>query len=218
MKIADDEHPFNLERDLPALELALTSRGAVLLVIDPISAYLGSKDSYKDAEIRGILSPLAALAERHRVAIVGILHLTKAAQRRLLLPAQGSVAFVAQARTVLVIGTDPDQPGRRLLASIKNNLGPTAPALAFRISDAGLTWDDQPIDGTAESLLATDEPPTRTDQRERDEAALFLRHALKDGPVASKVLEADARANGIAQRTLWRAKSRLGIVAERAQS
>jgi hypothetical protein len=79
------------------------------------------------------------------VAIVGILHLTKAAQRRLLLRAQGSVAFVAQARTVLVIGTDPDQPGRRLLASIKNNLGPTAPALAFRISDAGLTWDDQPI-------------------------------------------------------------------------
>jgi hypothetical protein len=46
VKIADDEHPFNLERDLPALELALTSRGAVLLVIDPISAYLGSKDSY----------------------------------------------------------------------------------------------------------------------------------------------------------------------------
>ncbi len=218
VRINGQEFPLSLDRDLTAIEQALQSTGAVLLVIDPVSAYLGSKDSYKDAEIRGILSPLAALAERYHVAVVGVLHLTKAAQRRLLLRAQGSVAFVAQARTVLVVGQDPDQPGRRLLASIKNNLGPTASTLVFRISDAGLTWDDQPVDGTAESLLATDEPPTRTDQRERDEAALFLQQELKDGPVASKTVEADAKANGIAQRTLWRAKSRLGIRAERAKN
>jgi hypothetical protein len=37
---------------------------------------------YKDAEVRAILTPLAALAEKHRVALVGILHLTKAQQRK----------------------------------------------------------------------------------------------------------------------------------------
>ena len=41
---------------------------AVLLIVDPVSAYLGSEDSYKDAEIRGILTPLAALAERAQAA------------------------------------------------------------------------------------------------------------------------------------------------------
>ena len=54
----------------------------------------------KDAEIRGLLTPLAALAERHRVAIIGVLHLTKAQQRQILHRVQGSTAFTAQARVV----------------------------------------------------------------------------------------------------------------------
>jgi hypothetical protein len=45
----------------------------------------------------------------------------------------------------------------------------------------------------------------------------FLRGLLADGPVASKQVMADAKANGIAQRTLWRAKTELGVIAERAK-
>ena len=187
------------------------------MVISPLSAYLGSRDSYKDAEIRGILTPLAALAERRRVAIIGIMHLTKDQQRRLVNRAQGSIAFVAQARTVLVVGKDANTPDRRLLAGVKSNLGRDAPALAFRITDAGLIWEAGPIEGTAEALLATDEPASRAECRERDEAMTFLRGLLADGPVASKQVMADAKANGIAQRTLWRAKSELEIVAERSK-
>jgi hypothetical protein len=218
VRTAGQETPFNLESDLAMLEQALVTTGALVLIIDPLSSYLGSRDSYKDSEIRGILTPLAALAERHRVAVVGVLHLTKAAQKRLLLRAQGSVAFVAQARTVLAVGQDPETPGRRLLVPIKNNLGPTAPALAFHISDDGLRWDSTPVDGTAESLLAIDEPITRAAGRERDTASTFLRTILAEGPVASKQIEADAKANGIAQRTLWRAKDDLGILTERARA
>jgi Bifunctional DNA primase/polymerase, N-terminal/AAA domain/Primase C terminal 1 (PriCT-1) len=216
-RVEGQEHPFTLERDLPALDAAIQQTGALVVVISPLSAYLGSRDSYKDAEIRGILTPLAALAERRRVAIVGIMHLTKDQQRRLVNRAQGSIAFVAQARTVLVVGKDANMPGRRLLAAVKNNLGREAPALAFRITDAGLTWDAGPIDGTAEALLATDEPASRAECREHDEAMTFLRGLLADGPVASKQVMADAKANGIAQRTLWRAKTDLHITAERAK-
>src|SRR5262249_9507339 len=161
--------------DLPALEQAISSTRSVLVGIDPLSAYLGSRDSYKDSEIRGILGPLAALAERTRVAVVGILHLTKAAQRQLLNRAQGSIAFVAAARVVLVFDQDPYVPGRPLLVSIKNNLGPEAPALAFRITEAGLRWDTEPVVGTADALLAQDEALTRTESKEREQAAEFLR-------------------------------------------
>jgi len=208
---------FTLERDLPALEAAIQQTHALLVVISPLSAYLGSRDSYKDAEIRGLLTPLAAMAERHRVAILGIMHLTKVQTRRLLLRAQGSVAFVAQARTVLVVGEDANTPGRRFLASAKNNLGPAAPALAFRITDAGLSWEAVPVEGTAESLLATDDPVSRSENREREQAAAFLRDLLRDGPVASKQVMGDAKGNGIAQRTLWRAKAEMNITAERAK-
>jgi putative DNA primase/helicase len=118
---------------------------------------------------------------------------------------------------VLVVGELADTPGRRLLATAKNNVGPKAPALAFRITDAGLTWEATPVEGAAEALLAADEPASRSEHRERDQAAAFLRDLLADGPVASKQVMADAKANGIAQRTLWRAKTELHILAERSK-
>lgn len=218
VRIAGLDTGFNLDRDLPALEQALIQTKAVLLIISPLSAYLGSKNSYQDSEIRGILTPLAALAEQYRVAVVGIMHLTKAAQRRILLRAQGSVAFVAQARTVLVCGKDEQVPGRFVFASVKNNLGPEAATLAYRIIENGLTWEDAPVEGTADQLLAVDEPATRTESRERGEAAAFLRDLLHDGPKASRQVETDAKANGISQRTLWRAKAELGVRAERSRT
>jgi len=219
VRIDGAEFPFTLERDLPQLARVLTERpDTTLVILDPVSAYLGSKDSYKDAEIRGLLSPLAALAERFDVALLAILHLTKAAQRKLLLRAQGSIAFVAQARVVLAVGEDPEHEGRRLLVSVKNNLGPPAAALAFRITDDGLTWEAGAVEGTAEQLLVADDVETRSKRRERDEAATFLRHILRDGPVGARQIAADATANGISRSTLWRAKSDLGIAAERSRT
>jgi RecA-family ATPase len=49
--------------DVAALELAIHRIHARLLIIDPISAYLGSTDSHRDAEVRGLIAPLPALAE-----------------------------------------------------------------------------------------------------------------------------------------------------------
>lgn len=218
VRVGGAECAFNLQRDLPVLESALASTRAQLVVVSPLSSYIGAADSFKDTAVRAVLDPLAALAERLDVAIVGIMHLTKDQTRSLINRAQGNIAFVAIARLVLAVGKDLEHPGRRLLVSVKNNLGPDAPALAFAIADAGLTWEPTPIIGTAERLLAGDELLTRSDARERDTAAAFLRELLRDGPVASRQVEADARANGLSQRTLWRAKGELGIVADRAQT
>jgi putative DNA primase/helicase len=215
VRIAGRDCSFNLDRDLPALEQAIRATGALLVTVDPLSAYLGARDSFKDSDIRGLLTPLAEMADRCHVAVVGVLHLTKGAQRRLLLRAQGNIAFVAQARTVLAVGEDPEAPGRRLLVSIKNNLGPAAPALAFRLGDAGLVWEPAPVEGSAEDLLATDELGTRSERRALETATEFLRDTLTGGPVASKELMADARANGIATRTLERAKQDLRLRAGR---
>ena len=213
----DQERPFTLERDLPALAAAVTQTQARVVIISPVSAYLGSKDSYKESEVRALLTPLAALAETSRVAIIGIMHLTKAQQVRLLNRVQGNVAFVGQARTVLVVGEDVTTPGRRLLAAVKNNLGPHPPTLAFRISDAGLTWEPSPVEGTADTLLASEAMESRSARRERTVAEQFLHDLLAHGPVKSTDVYKDAKANGIAQRTLWRAKVDLGVIADRAK-
>ena len=56
-----DRH-LDLSRDLPQLEAAIRQVRPLLVVIDPLSAYLGKTDTWKDSEVRSLLSPLAAMA------------------------------------------------------------------------------------------------------------------------------------------------------------
>jgi len=90
---------LNLASDLPNLESLITKIGDVaLIVIDPLTAYLGGTDSYKNAEVRGLLAPLSDLAARHGVAIVCVSHLSKSGANEALMRIMGSLAFVAAAR------------------------------------------------------------------------------------------------------------------------
>ncbi len=62
-------HPLNLQRDLQLIEAKIREIGDVcLVVIDPISSYLGKVDSHKISEVRGVLEPLSEMAERMRAA------------------------------------------------------------------------------------------------------------------------------------------------------
>jgi hypothetical protein len=92
---------FSLVTDLPALEAAILAvPGCQLVVIDPITAYLGETDSHKNAEIRGLIAPLAALAAKYGVAIVCVTHLNKSGSGPAIYRSIGSIAFVAAARAV----------------------------------------------------------------------------------------------------------------------
>jgi hypothetical protein len=197
--------------DVGALTAAIASVRAQLLIIDPVSAYLGHTDSHRDAEVRGLLAPLARLAEVTRVAIVGVMHLAKSAQKPAIYRAIGSIAFAAAARVVLAVAQDP-QSERRLLASVKNNLGVPAAALGYTLTDGRLVWDTAPVDGVdIDALLAG----PSFDRAEHREADTWLRQLLVDGRVKSTEIERQAAAAGISRRTLFRAKARLHIAADR---
>src|SRR5262249_45824959 len=146
----------------------------------PLNAYLGDKNTYKDSEIRALLTPLAALASRLNIVIVGIMHCTKDEQRKALYRALGSVAFVAAARTVFAVGKHPDDPDRRVLACVKNNLAQKPPALAFSIVDYNgrgrVEWEDTPLDNIdADDVLSNSSSEER---EERNDAREFLRETL----------------------------------------
>ncbi|MGC1977118.1 MAG: AAA family ATPase, partial [Candidatus Sulfotelmatobacter sp.] len=104
------ERPFQLEVGIAALEDTLLRMSDVrLIVIDPISAFLGNTDSNSNAEIRGLLAPLAALAARHHVAVLSVTHLRKSpgtAVHR----AIASIAFTAAARASWAVAADPSNP------------------------------------------------------------------------------------------------------------
>jgi hypothetical protein len=214
---AGTERAVSLDRDLPALEHTIATLRPALVVIDPATAYLGASDSYKDADVRRLLAPLARLADKHHVAVLSVMHLTKNSQTRALYRTGGSIGFIAAARVALVVGQDPNDPGRRILTASKNNLAALPPALAYRITEdppgtgARVVWDPDPVaDGLdADALLAG----SADDPAERRDADGLLRELLADGEQPVTELLKAARANRVSERTLDRAKRRLGIKA-----
>jgi hypothetical protein len=100
---------FNLQADLALLEDAIKRIGDVrLVIIDPVSSYLGKTDSHKNAEVRGTLEPLGDMASRLRVAVVSVTHFSKGANQSAVNSFIGSIAFIAAARAAFIVTRDPD--------------------------------------------------------------------------------------------------------------
>lgn len=204
---------LNLAKDLASLDRAIERTQPLLVVIDPISAYLGRTDSYKDAEVRGVRAPLLALIDRHGCALLTVAHLAKDQQRAALHRPGGSVAFVAAARLVFALAADPNDADRRIVASLKTNICRPAPALAFRLPDARVEWIAGPVDVTAEMLLRPAPPPEG--RAEQVAAETFLRDLLAEGEQRATDVKEQAAANGVSHRQLYAAKARLDVKAKR---
>jgi len=211
----DGEHMFSLDRDLYALEsLLIRLPDCRLVTIDPISAYMGGTDSHKNSDVRSTLAPLQELASRHKVAIVTITHLNKGGGGNAMYRATGSLAFVAAARAAFAVTKDHDDPMRRLVLPVKNNIGNDHTGLAYRIATAEngapvITWEPAPVEISADDAL---EAISQDDHCEREDAADWLRDVLSDGPVATTELQKQAKMAGHAWRTVRRAKDRIGAV------
>ncbi len=213
---------FNLTDDLSRLEQAMTqSDNCRLVIIDPISAYLGGKDSHKNAEIRTLLMPLTELAQRRGVAIVAVNHLRKS-EGRAIYRSMGSIGFVAAARAAYIVAEDKDDPDgrRRLLLPTKNNLGNDFNGLAYRLDDTGsvnglpfVNWDQELVSISADEVLASQWKSGNSGAL--DEATEWLNGLLDSGPVPAKEVKEAAERDGISSRTLDRAKKVVGVVSGR---
>src|SRR5699024_2823682 len=74
--------PVDVSQDVRHVEAAMDGLAKPkLVVVDPISAYMGETDSHKNAETRAMLAKLADLAARRGVAVVCVSHLNKGAGR-----------------------------------------------------------------------------------------------------------------------------------------
>lgn len=209
------EAMFTLE-DLPALETALMRHDDCrLIVIDPIGSFIGGRtDAHRDNEVRGILAPVAQLAERYGPAVLIVAHRRKSAGTIADDLAIGSRAFTGIARAVWHLSRDPNNKNRRLLLSGKNNLAPEGTGLAFDIGGIppAINWESSPVNLSADDVLAS-ETDSDGDGGALTEAMDFLRVELADGRRAGTEVKSAAKAAGIKTRTLDRARSRLGVVA-----
>ncbi|MDO8750664.1 MAG: AAA family ATPase [Dehalococcoidia bacterium] len=207
------ETGLDLSQHLDLIEGHVITHRAVLIIIDPVLAFTGRVDTHNNAQVRGLLTPLAALAERTGAAVWGVMHLNKSADTNPQYRITSSLAFVAAARTAHLVASDPGNPERRLFVPIKNNLTAPSLSLAFHFSlDGVLAWDG-PVEGVDVAWLLA--PASGWEGGKVNEACSFLLTVLADGP--RKVIEAkqEARDLGISKTTLRRAGDRLGIVPHR---
>ena len=212
---------FDVGRDAEAVRRESERIGnVVLIVIDPVSAYLGSADSHKTSDVRGALAPLQSVAADIGACILLVSHLNKgggdmAAMSRV----TGSGAFVAAARSAWIVGEHPDDDGKRALVPLKNNIGDDKTGFAYQIEGRvianGIETSRVAFGGalqlTAESVLKVGTGDTSA-ATALAEAEAFLRAELSDGAMAeAKELKRRAEAAGIAWRTIERAKPRVGV-------
>ena len=203
-----EEFP-SLVDHLGDLERALVERRCGLLVVDPINAFLGTTlDTHRDAALRGVLSPLAALCERLGVACVFVLHLRKSGADRAIYRASGSIAYVAAARVVLLAGANPENPEKKALVWVKGNLTEPMSALAYEIKDGRFLWAGEST-LTAAQVLAADSDGSESGAA--GEAERFMIDALVQGARLGKEVQREAVSLGISTATLRRARERIGV-------
>lgn len=206
--------------DLDILEAAIDrSPDCRLVVVDPITAFCGKVDSHVNAEVRGLLAPLADLAARRGVAVVCVSHLRKGGDGPAIHKTMGSLAFVAAVRTAWAVAKDKNDVAdkRRLLLLIKNNLAADGDGLAFALAPTDgaapfVAWEGLPIRVNVDDALAPRRSKPGPDPEEREAAKAWLRTALVDGPRPTRELIDEARQkDGISETTLNRAKKEIGV-------
>jgi len=211
--------------DLDALEEALERHlDCKLVVVDPIGSFLGGRtDAHRDNEVRGVLAPVAKLAEKYGVAVVVVAHRRKASGAIADDLALGSRAFTGIARSVWHLTHDANKKSLKLLLPGKNNLAPEGHGLAFTIfgDPPALAWERDPVAMSADDALAAETASGKKkpgpEPKARDKASEWLRDLLKDGPTPVAQIRDEAKEAGFAWRTVQRAKDELGIKPYREQ-
>jgi hypothetical protein len=209
--------PLVLPEDLPLLEAAAADVRARLVVLDPLSAFLG-RPATSDAGVRKVLGPLTAFAEKANLAILLVRHLTKGGPANALYRGAGSVAVIGAARSALLVGPDAGggDPHRHVLVQTKTNLS-AAVSLSYRTVKEG---DDIVIEwlGVSPRTAAELVQAAGWDRSALHEAMYVLYSILADGPVPARDAIGLAEKAGVSKHTLDRAKKALGVVSRKRGS
>ena len=155
---------------------------AKLLILDPMSSYIGESCSMNNAnETRAEFNHLIAVAKDTGCAIVIIAHMNKMRDTNPLYRTNGSIDIAGAARSILAITRTPNKeaPAERYLVQVKSNLAPTGSAILFEVSEKGVDFISE-MEMTAEEAFQSLAPKIGRPNDKEVKAKEFLIEMLKD--------------------------------------
>jgi hypothetical protein len=218
VRVAGRRRTFQLTDFIDLLEQRLESDAVRLVLLDPLSAFVGSTETHNDAQVRALLEPLRYLAETRGVAVIGIMHPPKMRYKELVSRISGSAAFGNAARAVWYVQADPNISERRYFLPAKLNLASDEFGFAYRrgqreVAGIGpqlcIEWEPQQV-RKADVLEQID---AKEDKSARSRIKNLIRDCWDQGMTRATDIQEEAELQGInmAPTTLTAAKKELGV-------
>lgn len=224
----DAELTLRLPSDNSMLENAIREYDVGLVVVDPLLSVIGeSIDTHRSRDVRTALDPLAQMADRTGAVLLGIAHFNKGNGTDVSNLITGSGAFKDVPRSVFGFARDEAaEAGGRIMTQSKNSLGrDDLPSLSYRIENVEIATskgvaNTGRFEFTGESersvsdvLRDANSATPGVDADDLTAAEEWLEDYLtQEGPTPSKGVKAAAAKERIGDRTLQRAKKKLGVL------
>lgn len=201
-----------LDADIERIENKLAENPKIgLIVIDPITSYLGNADMNKEQSLRSVLTPVSDLAEEKRVTIIGNSHFNKRLDVSALHKVSGAVAMTGVARAVWLFARDETDKNLFHMLLGKGNLTRKRTGMKYRIGEAELLTGVTPLiewagedDQDADEIISKATTPEKAIQRAREFIESYVTTERASGDVA-----AVAESRGISRTNLFAAKKEM---------
>jgi len=193
-----------------------------MVIIDPVSSYVGNIDANRETQVRKVLFYLRAnIAVKYNVAVICVMHVKKGAEEAPALERiMGSVAFTGSARCVWAFCQCPEDDDKRYLIPVKHNLikrstnGYELFVKTARNGHGVITWGN-PSDKVAEDLMID---RGMRPEAKKTKAMEIIREHIESGPQQASIIMEAVVAADISVRTCNNAKIALGVISVKVGS
>lgn len=193
-----------------------------LIVMDPITSFVAGNEN-SNIDVRDALEPLVKLAERRGVCVLGLSHLNKKVDLKMINRTLGSRAWSAVPRMIWTVTRPPEETGddtERFLLNIKSNLGPRPEGLKFKI-ESSLEYPSVGVvrftgERTRQAADISPDKGGRQGWLMADCEKWLIEYLTERGTVDSTQIIDDAENAGFKARMVYEAKKRAGVKARRS--
>jgi hypothetical protein len=218
-KVGDEEAEIAFLQDLVAIEKRLRDEDISLVFVDGVFKFLGVRDSSSYTEAYAAMCPFIAMLRRLGIGAIIVRH-TRKTGGAALDAGLGSTGYTALGRSTCTVAMDKADKENRLFTHAGVTGAPTGDSYQFRIGEVTLSgferstgflvWGNK-TDVTADEALA--QVPTMSHE-DRNLAEEILLMTLVE-PMPARDIYTRTKEQGVSDRTLRRAATRLGVHIER---